>query len=36
MGILRSIGISNFSVGDMQVLLASAKIKPAVNQVYVS
>ena len=30
----RSIGISNFSVGDIQVLLASAKVKPAVNQVH--
>lgn len=29
----RSIGISNFSVKDTQVLLASAKIPPAVNQV---
>jgi hypothetical protein len=29
----RSIGISNFSVKDTQVLLDSAKIVPAVNQV---
>jgi len=32
-GLAKNIGISNFSVGDMQVLLASAKIKPAVNQI---
>jgi diketogulonate reductase-like aldo/keto reductase len=29
----RSIGISNFGVEDMEILIASAKIKPAVNQV---
>jgi len=29
----RSIGISNFGVQDMEILLASAKVKPAVNQV---
>ena len=29
----RSIGISNFNVKDIEILLASAKIKPAVNQV---
>ena len=29
----RSIGISNFGVNEIEILLASAKIKPAVNQV---
>jgi hypothetical protein len=29
----RSIGVSNFGVDDLAVLLASAKIKPAANQV---
>lgn len=29
----RSIGVSNFGVQDLEILLASAKIKPAVNQV---
>ena len=29
----RSIGISNFGVKEVQILLDSAKIKPAVNQV---
>jgi len=32
-GLVKSIGISNFSVKDTQVLLASAKIPPAVNQI---
>ncbi|KAG6888594.1 hypothetical protein C0995_007113 [Termitomyces sp. Mi166 len=32
-GLARSIGVSNFGVADLQILLASAKIKPAVNQV---
>lgn len=30
----RSIGVSNFSVQDLELLLASAEIKPAVNQVH--
>mmetsp|Transcript_87909 Transcript_87909/g.152340 ORF Transcript_87909/g.152340 Transcript_87909/m.152340 type:complete len:355 (+) Transcript_87909:95-1159(+) len=32
-GILRSIGISNFEVADMQEILRTAQIKPAVNQI---
>jgi len=32
-GLVKSIGISNFDVKDLQILLASAKIKPAVNQI---
>ncbi|KAG2066644.1 Aldo/keto reductase [Suillus decipiens] len=32
-GLAKSIGISNFSVEDMEILIASAKIKPAVNQI---
>lgn len=29
----RSIGVSNFNVKEIQILVASAKIKPVVNQV---
>ncbi|KAG1758231.1 NADP-dependent oxidoreductase domain-containing protein [Suillus occidentalis] len=29
----RSIGVSNFGVKDLEILLASAKIKPAANQI---
>lgn len=32
-GLVKSIGVSNFDVKDLQILLASAKIKPAVNQI---
>ncbi|KIJ62492.1 hypothetical protein HYDPIDRAFT_176559 [Hydnomerulius pinastri MD-312] len=32
-GLARSIGVSNFDAKDLQILLASAKIKPAVNQI---
>jgi diketogulonate reductase-like aldo/keto reductase len=32
-GWVRSIGVSNFSVAELDALLAVAKIKPAVNQV---
>jgi len=32
-GLAKSIGISNFGVYEIQILLASAKIKPAVNQI---
>jgi len=32
-GLARSIGVSNFGVSDLKVLLASAKIKPAANQI---
>eukprot|EP00747_Dinoflagellata_sp_TGD_P180826 gnl/TRDRNA2_/TRDRNA2_33926_c1_seq1.p1 gnl/TRDRNA2_/TRDRNA2_33926_c1~~gnl/TRDRNA2_/TRDRNA2_33926_c1_seq1.p1 ORF type:complete len:385 (-),score=52.69 gnl/TRDRNA2_/TRDRNA2_33926_c1_seq1:234-1337(-) len=32
-GILKSIGVSNFQVSDLELLLAKAKVKPAVNQV---
>lgn len=29
----RSIGVSNFEIEDLKILLASAKIKPVANQV---
>ncbi|KAJ2933084.1 hypothetical protein H1R20_g3994, partial [Candolleomyces eurysporus] len=32
-GVAKSIGVSNFGVEDLKTLLASAKIKPAVNQI---
>jgi len=32
-GLAKSIGVSNFDVKDLQILLASAKITPAVNQI---
>ncbi|KAF9221178.1 Aldo/keto reductase [Gyrodon lividus] len=32
-GLARSIGVSNFNKEDLQILLASAKIKPTVNQI---
>ncbi|TFK36235.1 Aldo/keto reductase [Crucibulum laeve] len=32
-GLVKSIGVSNFNVGDLQTLLASAKVKPAANQI---
>ncbi|KAF8129908.1 Aldo keto reductase [Boletus edulis] len=32
-GFARSIGVSNFDEKDLEILLASAKIKPAVNQI---
>ncbi|KAJ3821270.1 Aldo/keto reductase [Lentinula raphanica] len=32
-GIVKSIGVSNFGVNDLAVLLASAKIPPAANQI---
>lgn len=32
-GIAKAIGVSNFNVSDLQSLLATAQIKPAVNQV---
>ncbi|KAJ3507725.1 hypothetical protein NLJ89_g6141 [Agrocybe chaxingu] len=32
-GLVKSIGISNFGIKETQILLASAKIKPAVNQI---
>ena len=32
-GLAKSIGISNFDVGEMDALLAEAEIRPAVNQV---
>jgi len=32
-GLVKSIGISNFQVKDVEILLASAKIAPAVNQI---
>ena len=35
-GLARSIGISNFDVGEMDALLAQANVPPAVNQVQFS
>ncbi|KAF8307779.1 Aldo/keto reductase [Clavulina sp. PMI_390] len=32
-GLAKSIGVSNFSIADLQMLLKHAKIKPAVNQI---
>ncbi|KAI0261215.1 Aldo/keto reductase [Gloeopeniophorella convolvens] len=32
-GLAKSIGVSNFAVEDLTILLASAKIKPAANQI---
>jgi diketogulonate reductase-like aldo/keto reductase len=32
-GLAKSIGVSNFGVQDLEILLASAKIKPAANQI---
>lgn len=32
-GLAKSIGVSNFGVSDLAILLASAKIKPACNQI---
>jgi diketogulonate reductase-like aldo/keto reductase len=29
----RSIGVSNFGIADLEILLASATVKPAANQV---
>lgn len=32
-GLAKSIGVSNFGVTELQILIASAKIKPAANQI---
>ncbi|KAJ7776865.1 Aldo/keto reductase [Mycena maculata] len=32
-GLVKSIGVSNFEVNDLAVLLASAKVKPVANQI---
>ncbi|KAJ7782313.1 NADP-dependent oxidoreductase domain-containing protein [Mycena maculata] len=32
-GLAKSIGVSNFEVDDLAILLASAKVKPVVNQI---
>ncbi|KAI0826685.1 Aldo/keto reductase [Trametes gibbosa] len=32
-GLVKSIGVSNFGVADLQILLASAKVKPVANQI---
>jgi len=32
-GLAKSIGVSNFGIDDLGILLASAKIKPAANQI---
>ncbi|KAF8518641.1 NADP-dependent oxidoreductase domain-containing protein [Hysterangium stoloniferum] len=34
-GLAKHIGVSNFNVADLKVLLKDAKIKPAVNQIIV-
>lgn len=33
-GLVKDIGVSNFSVAKLQRLLKTARIPPAVNQVY--
>jgi len=33
-GLARSIGVSNFNEKQLEILLSSAKIKPAANQIY--
>ncbi|KAJ6517496.1 Aldo/keto reductase [Mycena vitilis] len=32
-GLVKSIGVSNFEVADLAILLASAKVKPVANQI---
>ncbi|KAH9164821.1 Aldo/keto reductase [Lactarius sanguifluus] len=32
-GLAKSIGVSNFGVDELEILLASAKVKPAANQI---
>ncbi|KAJ7119705.1 NADP-dependent oxidoreductase domain-containing protein [Mycena epipterygia] len=32
-GLVKSIGVSNFGVNDLAILLASAKVKPVANQI---
>nr|GAT47485.1 aldo-keto reductase [Mycena chlorophos] len=32
-GLVKSIGVSNFEVSDLKTLIASAKVKPAANQI---
>eukprot|EP00927_Polykrikos_kofoidii_P056144 TRINITY_DN5030_c0_g2_i1.p1 TRINITY_DN5030_c0_g2~~TRINITY_DN5030_c0_g2_i1.p1 ORF type:complete len:305 (+),score=65.66 TRINITY_DN5030_c0_g2_i1:97-1011(+) len=32
-GIIKSIGVSNFNTTDLQLLMKTAKVKPAVNQI---
>lgn len=32
-GLAKSIGVSNFGIDELEILLASAKIKPAANQI---
>lgn len=32
-GLAKSIGVSNFSIADLAILLASAKVKPVANQI---
>ncbi|KAJ7662278.1 Aldo/keto reductase [Mycena rosella] len=32
-GLVKSIGVSNFDVNDLAILLASAKVKPVANQI---
>ncbi|KAF8066592.1 Aldo/keto reductase [Lyophyllum atratum] len=32
-GLVKSIGVSNFGVAELEILLASAKVKPAANQI---
>ncbi|KAK7691553.1 hypothetical protein QCA50_004952 [Cerrena zonata] len=33
-GLAKSIGVSNFEIEDLKILLASAKIKPVANQIF--
>ncbi|KAG2346219.1 Aldo/keto reductase [Suillus weaverae] len=35
-GLARSIGVSNFDEKQLEILLSSAKIKPAANQIYLN
>lgn len=35
LGLAKSIGVSNFSCKKLQALLATSKITPAVNQVFI-
>lgn len=32
-GLVKEIGVSNFRIGDLKILLANSKFKPAVNQI---
>lgn len=32
-GLVKSIGVSNFEIDDLKVLLKEAKVKPVINQI---